>query len=184
MKTLFLSLLCVCILTTANAQKTLPDVKVGTIMYATALVNGSDFPVELSIKSLSAPFSIGWSVEGYGEGSFDMSNKALDSAMNISSSGQPALGATKLNDNETFGIISRTAYKSLAATKSFTYSGMKYKVKTPDNAPFKLGGKEIDVTHVTTEDGKIELWILNNPTFPLILQSSGLETDITVSEIK
>jgi hypothetical protein len=184
MKSLLLSLLCVCLFSVANAQKTLPEIKVGTIMYATAYVNGSDIPVELSIKSLSAPLSIGWSVEGYGDGSFEMSEKAAESAMNISASGQPALGVTKLGDNETFGVISRTAYKTLAASQTFTYSGIKYKVKTPDTTPFKLGSKEIDVTHVVSEDGKVELWILNNPALPLILNSSGLDTDISISEIK
>ena len=184
MKPFLLSLLCVCIFFTANAQKKLPEIKLGTVMYATALVNGSEFPVVLSIKSLSAPLSIGWSVDGYGEGSFEMSTTAVENATNLSSSGQPALGVTKLNDNETFGIISKASYKSLAETKAFTYSGLKYKTKTDDSTPFKFGDQEIDVTHVISEDGKTELWILNNPTLPLILRSVGLETDISISEIK
>lgn len=184
MKTLLFSLLCICVLSTANAQKTLPEIKAGTVMYASAFVNGSEFPLELSIKNLSAPLSIGWSVEGYGEGSFEMSEKAVESAANLSSTGQPALGVTKLNDNETFGIISKAAYKTLAETKTFIYGGSTYKIKTDDANPLKLSGKEIDVTHVSSEDGKIELWILNNPSLPLILQSSGLETDISISEIK
>ncbi|MET1054417.1 MAG: hypothetical protein ABWY16_03830 [Pedobacter sp.] len=184
MKALLLSLLCVCLLTTANAQKTLPEIKAGTVMYASAFVNGSEFPLALSIKSLSAPFSIGWAVDGYGEGSFEMSVKAVESAANLSAAGQPALGVTKLNDNETFGIISKAAYKTLSDTKTFTYSGTTYKIKTDDTNLLKLGGKEADATHVISADGKIELWILNNPSIPLILQSSGLETDISISEIK
>ena len=48
----------------------------------------------------------------------------------------------------------------------------------------KIGGKEMDATQIVSEDGKIELWILNNPNFPFILQTAGLPIDIVVSEIK
>jgi len=153
-------------------------------MYASAFVGGSEYPLELSIKSLSAPFSIGWAVDGYGEGSFEMSDKALADATGLSATGQPSLGVTKLSDNETFGVISRAAYKNLAETKTFSYGGLTYTVKTPDDSPLKLAGKEVDATHVISDKGKIELWILNNPSFPIILQSSGLDTDISISEIK
>ena len=34
------------------------------------------------------------------------------------------------------------------------------------------------------EDGKQELWVLNNAAFPLIIQSTGQSTDIIMSEIK
>ena len=48
----------------------------------------------------------------------------------------------------------------------------------------KIGGKEVDATHVVSEEGKVELWVLNNAAFPFILQSAGLPTDIVVSAIK
>ena len=48
----------------------------------------------------------------------------------------------------------------------------------------KIGGKEIDATHIVSEDGKLELWILNNANLPLVLQSVGFPTDIVVAEIK
>jgi len=184
MKTLFLSLLCVCMFSAANAQKTLPEIKAGTVMYASAFVNGSEFPLLLTIKSISAPLSIGWSVDGYGEGSFDMTPNSVASATSLFNTGQPAMGVTKIGDNETFGLISKAAYKTLSTTKTFTYGGSVYKIKADDTAPLKIGGKEIDATHVISEQGKIELWILNNPDLPLVLQSLGLETDISISEIK
>ena len=47
-----------------------------------------------------------------------------------------------------------------------------------------LNGKDVDVFHVINEDGKQELWVLNNAAFPLIIQSTGQATDIVMSEIK
>ncbi|UKT65693.1 hypothetical protein [Pedobacter mucosus] len=184
MKKTILSLLLLSVFTLAKAQKSLPEIKVGTTMQASAFVNGSEFPLQLSIKSLAAPVSIGWSVDGYGEGSFEMSDKALESATNMSANGQPALGVTKLTDNETFGLISKAAYKSLSESKTFTYGGVKYSLKIPDTKPMKVDGKDADVTHVVSEDGKMELWILNNPALPLIFQSSGMATDIVINSVK
>ncbi|RZK54665.1 MAG: hypothetical protein EOO91_15550 [Pedobacter sp.] len=165
------------------AQKTLPEFKVGTILTCNAYVQGQEFPLLLSVKSISGPVSIGWAVEGYGEGTFEMTTKALESATKLAGVTQPALGATKLSDDETFAIISKVAYKMLIDKKAFTYSGLNFKVKSPASA-MKIGGKEVDATHVVSEDGKIELWVLNNAAFPFILQSAGLPTDIVVVEVK
>lgn len=162
----------------------MPEIKVGTNMYATAYVQGQEFPLGLKIISLSGPFSIGWAVDGYGEGAFEMTDKALENGNQFSSPTQPALGVTKLADAETFMVISKTAYKSLVDNKSFSYGGYKF-VPAAAATALKISGKEIDAVHVTSEGNtKIELWILNNPSLPLILQSSGLSTDISVNEIK
>jgi hypothetical protein len=166
------------------AQKTLPEIKVGTVFNCSAYVQGQEFPLSLAVKSIAGPVSIAWTVEGYGEGTFEMTTKALESATKMAVVTQPSLGANKLPEDETFGIISKEAYKTLADKKAFTYSGVNFKVKSPDTSPMKIGGKEIDATHVVSEDGKVELWVLNNAAFPFILQSAGLTTDIVVAEIK
>ncbi len=165
------------------AQKTLPEFKVGTVLHCSAYVQGQEFPLLLSVKSIAGPVSIGWAVEGYGEGTFEMTTKALESATKLAAVSQPALGATKLADEETFAIISKAAYKTLVDKKAFTYSGLTFKIKSPSSA-MKIGGKEVDATHVISEDGKVELWVLNNAAFPFILQSAGLPTDIVVAEVK
>lgn len=184
MKKIFLTLCCAILSVMVYAQKTMPEIKVGTAMYASAYVQGQEFPLALKINSLTAPFSVGWAVDGYGEGSFEMSAKAMESANQFSSPTQPALGVTKLTDAETFLIISKSAYKSLADSKSFTYGGYKF-VPATTPTTIKVNGKEVDATHVVSEGStKIELWILNNAAMPIILQSSGLPTDISITEIK
>jgi len=178
--------ICFCLATFigVRAQKTVPEIKLGTVMYASAFVQGQEFPLVLTVKSITVPVSIGWSVEGYGEGAFEMSAKSVESGTQLLAVTQPALGVTKLSDTETFGIISKSAFKILSDTKAFTYSGVKFKVKSPETAVLKISGKEIDAFHVISEDGKEELWILNNAAFPFIVQSVGQATDIVISEIK
>ncbi|MCZ4245543.1 hypothetical protein [Pedobacter punctiformis] len=185
MKKMMTICFCLIICIGANAQKSVPEIKPGSIMNAMALVNGQEFPLVLTVNSLTAPLSIGWSVDGYGEGAFEMSAKAVDNATKLLNVTQPALGVTKLADDETFCILSKEAYKSLVDQKTFTYNGIKLKIKSPDDATqFKINGKDTDVSHVVSEDDKLHLWILNNAALPLIVQSTGLTTDITISEIK
>ena len=183
MKKILLTLISLSLFTISFAQKTLPEIKKGSALSSSVFVSGQEYPLTLTIKSLSGPVSIGWSVDGYGDGSFEMSDKALESATKMSAVAQPALGLTKLGDDETFSLISKAAYKTLADTKEFTYNGIKFKVKASPT-PMKIDDKEIDVTHVVSADGKFEFWILNNPTFPLVVQSTGMPTDIVVNSIK
>ncbi len=184
MKKIILTLIAFAFSVNLYAQKILPELKNGSVLTCSAYVSGQEFPLLLTIKSTTGPVSIAWAVDGYGEGTFEMTTKALESATKLAAVSQPALGATKLSDEETFAIVSKAAYKSFVDKKVLTYSGMNFKVKSPDSNPMKLGGKEVDAAHVVSEDGKIELWILNNPNFPFILQSAGLATDIVVVAVK
>ncbi|MDN3587095.1 hypothetical protein QWY86_10475 [Pedobacter aquatilis] len=168
----------------ANAQKFVPEIKTGSQITATAIVGGQEFPLALKIVSATAPYSIGWGVDGYGEGSFEMSEKAFSNGTELLQVSQPALGVTKLSDAQTFIVISKDAFKTLVDKKSFTYGGQNFKIKTPASAAIKLNGKEVDVFHVANDNASQELWILNNPAFPLIIQSTGQATDIVMSEIK
>lgn len=183
MKKIFLSLFCLSLTLALFAQKTLPEIKDGTAVTASAFLQGQAYPLNFTIKSTKAPVNIAWSVEGYGNGEFVISEKALESGTSIYLT-QPSLGTTKLSDSETYGLISKAAYKSLVDTKAFTYGGIKFKAKTTALSPIKIGSKEMDAAQIVSEDGKIELWILNNPNFPFILQTAGLPIDVVVTEIK
>jgi hypothetical protein len=182
MKKVFLTLLSLSFFTIAFAQKTLPEIKDGTRMIASVFVSGQEYPVTFTVKSSKAPVNIAWSLDGYGDGDFVISEKGLEAGNSIYMA-QPGLGSTKLSDTETYGLISKSAYKSLIDTKGFTYNGMKFKVKT-DAAVMKIGGKEIDASVVSSEDGKLTLWILNNPNLPFIVQTAGMPIDLVVTEIK
>jgi hypothetical protein len=183
MKKIFLTVLGLTLFTGAFAQKSLPELKKGTVLEASGYMNGQQFPLTFTIKSLASPASLGWAVDGYGEGTFEMSDKALDSAMKMMVGSQPSQGVTKLADDQTYGLISKSAYKTLIDTKALTYSGVKFKVKA-DAKPMKINGKDADVTYIVSEDGKLEYWILNNPAFPIIVQSAGMPIDIVVTTIK
>ena len=181
MKKIIFTILSIGLFFSASAQKLLPEIKAGTTLSSHVYVQGQELPLVLTLKTITAPVVLNWAVDGYGEGSFEMSANALEKGTAIYM-GQPGMGLTKLADNETYGLISKAAFKSLIDTKAFTYNGATFKVKSPATV-MKLGTKEADVIHVVN-DQKIELWILNNPNMPLILQTAGLPIDVVVVEIK
>ncbi len=183
MKKIIFTFFALCLTVGVFAQKFSPTIKEGTVLNCSVFVQGQELPLTLDIKSAATPFVIGWSVEGYGDGTFEMSGNAIAKADKLYSPTQPSLGATKLADDETFGMLSKAAYQSLVDKKELTLSGITFKIK-PVAMPMKFGDKELDVTHLTGAEGKLEIWILNNEKFPLILQTAGMPTDIIVTDIK
>lgn len=168
---------------TVNAQKINHEIKEGTSLMASAFVQGQEVPLLLTVKKVGKPFSLAWSVEGYGDGVFEMTENAIAKGTQMAMPTQPASGVTKLDDTETFGLLSKASFKSLVDSKEFTLNGIKFKVKATATA-FKLGDKEVDVFNVISAEGKAEMWILNNANFPMVLQTAQMPIDITVHEIK
>lgn len=183
MKRILFSLLCLSFSFASFAQKFSPTIKEGTVINSIVYVQGQEFPLILKIKSAATPFVIEWMVDGYGEGTFEMTENAVSKGNRLFTPTQPSLGATKLADDETFGMISKEAFKTLVDKKELTLSGMTFKVK-PVPTAMKFGDKEFDVIHLTDAGGKLEIWILNNEKFPLIFQTSGMPIDMSVIEIK
>jgi len=162
----------------------LPEIKSGTTITSIAIVQGQQIPLFLTINSIADGISLGWAVEGYGDGSFKMNAKAIENGNKMFMITQAAMRETKLADDETFGFISKSTFKFLLESKSFNYKGLKFNLKTSSNAAPKINGKEADAINVISVDVKYEFWLLNNLSFPLIIQSSGLTPDIIISEIK
>ena len=183
MKKILLILLGLSLSVATFAQKFNPEIKKGTAIQCAGYRGGQEFPLTLTIKSMSSPVVIAWEVPNYGEGSFEMTDKALESSTKMWVGGNPSMDVTKLPEDQTYGLISKAAYKTLMETKTFTYSGMKFNIKA-DAKPMQINGKDADVTNIVSENGKFELWILNNPNFPLIVQSAGMPIDIVATEIK
>lgn len=166
----------------ANAQKYVPEIKEGTVITTDATTPRGTFPVLFTFGKIGTGVDLMWAVDGYGDGTFEMSEKAVDNGTGFSA-GQPALGVSKFDD-KTILFISKKAYQDLMTNKMFMYDGLKVTIDTTDHPKFMLNEKEVDVTYVKNDDGKVKLTILNNPLMPLTLETQGLETDILVTGIK
>ncbi|RYY31112.1 MAG: hypothetical protein EOO04_02500 [Chitinophagaceae bacterium] len=175
MRTLFFGLCLFISGSLFSQQKFLPTVKSGTKMQYMANVDGQDVPVGFSIDSATADFlKIGWSVEGYGDGTWVMNKKSLESA--TSSSGenpQPGVEVV-LPDDQLMLVLSRQQWKALQDSKKMVHNGTNY-VLVPSSSQneLKLGDKSVDVLYVESDNKSSKIWILNNPFLPVMLKVVG-----------
>ena len=171
----------------AFAQKYVPVIKEGTVInydaFSTAL--GQHIPLILTIKSLGDPVKIQWNVEGYGTGSFEIPAKAMESGTKLVIKQPDPDGVTTLNDNETIIVLSKSIFNSMVKDKAFELNKQKFTVTT-DTASYKINDKQADVFHAISDNGKSELWVINNPDFPLIFRGKSVTrgVDFTLTGIK
>jgi hypothetical protein len=171
----------------AFAQKYVPVIKEGTVLnydgFSKAL--GQHIPLILTIKSLGDPFSLQWYVDNYGTGIFEIPAAAIDSGTRLVIRQPDPDGVTKMKNDETLIVISKSTFGSLVKDNAFKLNGQKFTV-TADTATYKINDKAADIFHATSENGKSELWILNNPDFPLVYKAKNVTrgVDFTLTGIK
>ena len=169
------------------AQKYVPVIKEGSVLNYDAYSKGlgQHVPLMLTVKSLADPIKMQWDVDGYGTGSFEMSAKALASGTKLVIKQPDPDGVTSMKDDETLIVLSKATFGDLVKDKAFQLNNQKYTVST-DTATYKINDKEADVFHAISENGKGELWVLNNPDFPLIYKAKGVTrgVDFTLTGIK
>lgn len=170
----------------ALAQKTIPQIKAGTVLNYTAYIKAFDrsIPVTITTNTLTAPIQLKWAAAGMGSGIFEVSAKAVESGTKIGIK-QPGYDeVTKLNDNETLIFLSKNIFNNLVTTKAFELNKQKFKVADAA-APFLLDSKEIDTYYAVSENGKTKLWILNNAELPLICKAEGVQgVDLTLTSLQ
>ena len=155
--------------------KLLPEIKTGTKMQYTANVNGQEIPVGFSIDSLVTDYlKIGWSVEGYGEGSWIMNKKSLQSATgSMAENPEPGVQMV-LPDDKAQLIFSKDQWATLTKDKKVKHNNIEYNVGTPASGDeFKIGDKVVDVVYLESADKSGKIWLLNNPAIPIILKITG-----------
>lgn len=120
-----------------------PVIKQGSKLNYSAMVNGQNFPCVFSLDSMAADYvKVGWSVEGFGSGSWVMKSKSLESG-NRGFWNQPNPGTQEdLADDQTVVLFSKAQWDMLQKDKKITFDQQTYTVKTPtDQQELKVSGK-------------------------------------------
>ena len=147
---------------------------------AMSSATGSHATVTLIITSLGDPIKIKWGIAFVGGGSFEMSAKAMQSATKLIAEEPESDEVTKIDDDKTLVVLSKETFSSLINNKTFKLNGYTFNV-TADTVPFKINDKDADVFHAVSTRGHRELWILNNPNFPLICKAQSVTGGIDFS---
>jgi hypothetical protein len=182
MKKLSVIILSVMLTISAFAQKRLnPPIKTNTVVNYILTENNKDVPLAITFISVGDPLKITWKTNSDGSGSYEMPARALQSGK-VFSEAKPAVNAvTKLSDEQTAFFISKEVYSQMQKTQMFTYNGIKFKVAVNDTQAFTVKERLWDVTHAVAVQGDAELWILNNPDFPLICKTKNNANGMDVS---
>jgi hypothetical protein len=180
MKRLSLLILTTVLGTGVFAQKIVPQIKTNSVVNYTFTQNGQDMPMVLTFNGVGNPTKIDWSIDGIGSGSYEMSAKALQSGKGEKPTAPEPDVLTKLPDYQTVACISKDAYNDLIKNQEFSFDELKFAVK-PDDQVIKVNDKPLDVIHVVATNGKGEMWILNNPNFPLICKTKDNAQGMDIS---
>lgn len=152
------------------AQKTVPKIRGNSVINYTLTQNGQDLPLVLTISSIGDPIKMDWNIDGYGTGFFEIPAKALQSGKGTLENLPAPDQLTRLPSYRTFACISKEAFNNMIKNQTFEYDDLNFAVKA-DTEAFIINNKQLDVIHAVATNGKGELWILNNPDFPLICKS-------------
>jgi hypothetical protein len=171
MKKLSLVILAIVLCTAVYAQGIVPKIKGNTVITYTYTLDGQDLPLTLTFNSLGDPIKIDWSIDGIGSGNYEMSSQALAEGKGISVKAPEPDQLTKLPSYQTVACISKAAYNDMIKNNAFEFDDLKYTVTKDSAGTIKMGDKTLDVYHAVATNGKGEMWILNNPDFPLVCKT-------------
>lgn len=187
MKKIFVLAFLVSLCLTVFAQKYVPVIKEGSTLNYDGFSKGlgQHIPLSLTIKSLGNPVKIQWDVQGYGTGSFEIPASALDSGTKVVIKQPDPDGVTKMKNDETLIVISKATFNAMIKDKAFKLNNQNFTISA-DTATYKINDKAADIFHAISDNGKGELWVLNNPDFPLIYKAKNVTrgVDFTLMGIK
>lgn len=168
----------------AKAQQPVQSIIAGTKIDYKFFLYGQTVPVTLTVKSTTGDVTLDWYIRG-GVGSYLIPAAAFENGTKLNFI-QPAQNTVlELGAEETFALISKSAFSTLKKYKKLIYNNTTYLLKENEPA-FQAGGQQLDVLHVVGQEEAGDLWILNNPEFPLICQikNNPLGINFSMTAIK
>jgi len=173
MKNILLLVTAIIVFGSVSAQKIVPKIKAGTEVGYTVSMNGDSVLFSLNVNSIGDSVKMTWEVSKYGSGTYLMTAQSLENGNKMTLKAPEPDEITKLSESETMGFISKSAFKNMALTHVMQFDDLKYVLNTDTSSVIKINNKELDVLHATSADGKNEIWVLNNPDFPLICKTKN-----------
>jgi hypothetical protein len=188
MKKIMLGLCLLMALSSMAQEKYAPVIKQGSKMHYSAFLNGQTFPCIFSLDSVTATYAkVGWTVEGFGSGTWIMKSKSLESGVK-GYWNQPSPGTDEvLAEDQTAILFSKAQWDMLQKEKKLNFDQQTFTVKTPsEQQQIKLSGKPVDAFLLESPNGSTRIWLLNNAAFPVLLKIEGnsLGADLTINSVE
>ncbi|MEN2412245.1 hypothetical protein [Flavobacterium mesophilum] len=166
------------------SQNYVPSIKNNTELSYVCKLHGQTRTLTLLTKMTKDTLVFGLETKGV-KSNIVTNQKALKKGDALSFNQGEYSNVLVLKPNETFFMISQSAYQDLVKNKKFVYNNTTYILdEKPDKNSVVIDGKSIDVFHVIGQVDKTEIWIIKNPDFPLICKMTENPLGINFTLVK
>ncbi|WP_281233967.1 hypothetical protein [Flavobacterium gelatinilyticum] len=185
MKNTILAILLCVIFQNARSQSFIPEIKNNTEFHYVCRLHGQTRTLTLTAKPENEGLTFKLETRGV-KSSIVMLPEAVKNGNSLSFNQGEYEPVLNLKPNETFFMISRSAYQELTHSDKFIYSNTIYDlVKNNNKESVIIQGKTVEALHVKAQIDKTEMWIVKNPEFPLICKvlKNPLGIDFTMVQV-
>lgn len=152
----------------AVAQNYVPSIKNNTELSYVCKLHGQTRSLTLTSKMDKDTLVLNLETRGV-KSNIVISQKALKNGDALSFNQGEYSNILVLKPNETFFMISQSAYQDLIKNKKFVYNNTTYVLdQSVDRNLVWIDGKAVDALHVIAQIDETEMWIVKNSEFPLI----------------
>lgn len=148
-----------------------PAIGVETTFNYTLFLHGQQRRLNITIKNGRGALVLEWESSPY-QGSFCLSNKAVQYADRMYFKQPTPFTQIQTAENETlFCFISQNAYAVLKEKSHFKYNETVYReIEEVDREFLLQKNQSLPVLHVIDEIDDSEMWILDDPLFPIVCE--------------
>lgn len=152
------------------SQNYVPSIKNNTELNYICKLHGQTRTLQLKAKIVSDTLHLNLDTRGV-KSTIITLPEALKNGNALSYNQGEYSNILKLKPNETFFMISRSAYQDLVKNNRFIYNNTTYVLnKSQDENNFLIEGKPVETVPVIAEIDQTEMWIVKNQEFPLIFK--------------
>ena len=168
------------------AQKSVPSIKDNTTLNYICKLHGQTRSLALTKQIISDTLVFHLDTRGV-KSTIKIRPEALRKGTELSFNQGENAPTLVLKPTETFFIISKSAYQDLLKNNQFVYNKTTYVLdKSEESNPVIINGISLSTLHVIAQIDNTEMWILQNPDFPLLCKvtNNPLGINFVLTEIK
>lgn len=184
MKNTILAILLCVIFQNARSQSFIPEIKNNTEFHYVCRLHGQTRTLTLTAKPENEGLTFKLETRGV-KSSIVMLPEAVKNGNSLSFNQGEYEPVLNLKPNETFFMISRSAYQELIKNNSFVYNNTTYVLAANDSEKeYQIQGKTVETIQVKAQIDQTEMWIVKNPEFPLICKMNRNPLGINFTMVK
>ncbi|WP_111307894.1 hypothetical protein [Confluentibacter sediminis] len=167
------------------SQNNMPSIKDDTTLNYICKLHGQTRTLTLTKQVISDTLVFHLDTRGV-KSSIKIMPEAFKSGKELSFNQGEYAPVLVLKPTETFFVISKSAYQDLLKNHEFIYNETTYVLdKNEETKPMIIDGMALSTLHVVAQIDNTELWILQNPEFPLLckVDKNPLGINFTLTEI-